>query len=485
MRKNALIVACTLLILSGCAGFRAEVWMPAELPLPSVTERLETPEFWIDRTDDPDMLLMSVSEIGAFNRRALDLGVYLNDVFSIPETKSAEEVRDMITPLCEWAENGGFIGHDNFPLTPDFFVDMKKTIALDELPEAVTVRWGMTVRETDVRVLPTKELAMEAADDYQFDYFQMSRLSWGTPVAVIRETVDESWSYIVSPYVSGWVESDNVGTARNREMVMEYLAADPFVMVTGPMVPVYGGGASHKNDAGVYLGGLRLGSRVPLVKGTDEAWRVTVPVRDEAGSLAFAAGFIEKDATVNVGYLPYTQRNVITTAFSMLDERYGWGGMWGYWDCSAFVRDVFGVFGFVLPRNSTSQAKVGTILGEFDADTPIAEKCAVLDTAPPGMSILRLPGHVMIYLGTYDGAYYVIHDIWAYRTRDALGRKYLVGIGRVAVSELTLGKGGARGSLIERITHVVLMTTPENGADDDSRRHPMNIFSQNIAWIPY
>ena len=485
MRKNTLIIAYALFILSGCAGFRSEVWMPAELPLPSVTERLETPEFWIDRTDDPDTLLMSVSEIEAFNRRALDLGVYLNDVFSLPETKSAEDIRDMITPLCEWAENGGFIGHDNFPLTPDFFVDMKTAMTLDELPETITISWGMALRETDVRVLPTKELALEEADDYQFDYFQMSRLSWGTPVAVIWETADGSWSYIVSPYVSGWVESDDVGIARDRDAVMEYLSADPFLVVTGPMVPVYGGGATHKNDAGAYLGGLRLGSRVPLVKRTDETWRVTVPVRDETGSLEFAAGFIEVDATVNVGYLPYTQRNVITTAFSMLDERYGWGGMWGYWDCSAFVRDVFGVFGFVLPRNSTSQAKVGTILGEFDADTQIAEKYAVLDTAPPGATVLRLPGHVMIYLGTYDGAHYVIHDIWAYRTRDALGRKYLVGIGRVAVSELTLGKGGARGSLIERITHVVLMTTPDKEAGDDSVRLPMDISPPKIAWIPY
>jgi len=485
MRKNALMIACAFVFLSGCAGLRSEVWMPAELPLPSVTERLETPEFWIDRIDDPDTPLMSVSEIEAFNRRALELGVYLNDVFSLSETKSTEDVRDMITPLNEWAENGGFIGHDNFPLTTDFFTEMKKLVALDELPETVTVTWGMTVRETDVRVLPTKEVALEEVDDYQFDYFQMSRLSWGTPVAVIWRTSDGSRSYIVSPYVSGWVKSCDIGIARSRDVVMDYLAADPFVVITGPMISVYGKGALHSNDAGAYLGGLRLGSRAPLVKETDEAWRVRVAIRDKTGDLVFTEGFIEKDAAVNVGYLPYTQRNVITTAFSMLDERYGWGGMWGYWDCSAFVRDVFSVFGFVLPRNSTSQAKVGALLGEFDADTRIEEKHTVLDAAPPGMSILRLPGHVMIYLGLYDGAYFVIHDIWAYRTRDALGRKYLVGIGRVAVSELTLGEGGKRGSLIERITHVVLMTLPEGGGDDDSGRLPMNMFSPKIAWLRY
>lgn len=444
--------------------------MPAELPLPSVTERLETPEFWIDRTGDLDVVLMSASEIEAFNRRALELEVYLNDVFSLSETKSGGEVLLMISPLSDWAESGGFIGHDNFPLTPEFFADMKEFMALDDMPGSVTVVWGMTVRETDVRVLPTEELALEEMNDYQFDYFQMSRLSWGTPVAVMWETSDGSWSYIVSPYVSGWVESCDIGIARDRDEVTSYGAADPFLVVVGPMAPVYGEGATfsrHKADRGTYLGGLRLGSRVPLVSETEGAWEVRVPVRGKGGSLAFATGFIEKDASIHTGYLPYTRRNVIAVSFSMQGERYGWGGMWGYWDCSAFVRDVFSAFGFVLPRNSTSQSKVGVVLGEFDADTPVSEKYAVLDTAPPGMSILRLPGHVMIYLGTYDDAYYVIHDIWAYRTKD-LGRKYLVGVGRVAVSELTLGKGGARGSLIERITHVILLTLPEDGTDPDS-----------------
>ena len=470
MKRNALAVACALLVLSGCAGLRSEVWMPAQLPLPSVTERLEAPEFWIDRIGDPDILLMSASEIEAFNRRALDLGVYLNDLAALSETKSTEDVREMIVPLCEWAEGGGFIGHDNFPLAPEFFAEMRTFMALDDLPGEVTAAWGLTVRETDVRVLPTSELALEEADDYQFDYFQMSRLSWGTPVAVVWRTTDGSWSYIVSPYVSGWVESCDIGVARDRDTVLDYGTADPFLVVTGPMTPVYGTGGPpslHLGDGTAYLGGLRLGSRAPLTGESEDAWEVRVPVRGEDGSLEFAAGLIKKDAPVHEGYLPYTQRNVIAIAFSMQGERYGWGGMWGYWDCSAFVRDVFGVFGFVLPRNSTSQAKVGTPLGEFDADTRISEKHAVLDTAPPGATVLRLPGHVMIYLGAYDGNYYVIHDLWAYRTKD-LGRKYLVGVGRVAVSNLTLGKGGARGSLIERITHVVLMTLPDGGADADA-----------------
>ena len=131
--------------------------------------------------------------------------------------------------------------------------------------------------------------------------------------------------------------------------------------------------------------------------------------------------------------------------------------MWGFWDCSSYVRDVFGAYGFVLPRNSTSQSKIGVMLGAFDKDTPVDDKYEVLKDAPPGITILRLPGHVMIYLGEVDGKHYVIHDTWGYRDRGPLGRPRLKNIGRVVISELSLGKGGKRGSLIERITHVVII----------------------------
>ena len=79
----------------------------------------------------------------------------------------------------------------------------------------------------------------------------------------------------------------------------------------------------------------------------------------------------------------------------------------------------------------------------------------MIDDASEAITLLRLPGHIMIYLGEYLGKYYVIHDSWAYRGRGSFRRSELIGIGRVVVSELNLGRGGKRGSLIERISDVV------------------------------
>ena len=233
-------------------------------------------------------------------------------------------------------------------------------------------------------------------------------------------------------------------------MVFDYLGKEPFIVICGPRADVY-----SNTDWKNYAGNLRIGARVPLLDEGEDFFEVEIPVRGFDGSLKFETGYVSASAPVFRGYPPYTPENVLVFAFSMIGRRYGWGGMWGYWDCSAFVRDVFSTFGFNLPRNSTSQSKVGVPIGKFDSDTPTDEKIKVIDNAPPAVTLLRLPGHVMIYLGEYEGRYYVIHDSWAYRGRDDLGRSRLIGIGRVVVSELNLGRGGRRGSLIERITDVV------------------------------
>jgi hypothetical protein len=316
----------------------------------------------------------------------------------------------------------------------------------------------MTVRETDVRVLPTVEIAMEAKDDYEFDYFQMSLLSLGTPLAVLHKSRDGRWSYVVTPYVSGWVRSQDIAVAKGRFEIARYLGAVDFLVVAGPWAQIY-------SDRGLtrYAGRLRLGSRLPVTKRAGGVFEVSVPTRRFDGSLAFMHGYVDAAAGVSRGYPPYSQENVFETAFSMLGRRYGWGGMYGFWDCSSYVRDVFGVFGFVLPRNSTSQSKVGVAVGVFDKETGVEEKYEVLKKAPPGITILRLPGHVMIYIGQVDGRHYAIHDTWGYRIRGPLGRSKLKSVGRVVISELSLGEGGKRGSLIERITHVVIIKRDDPG----------------------
>jgi cell wall-associated NlpC family hydrolase len=119
--------------------------------------------------------------------------------------------------------------------------------------------------------------------------------------------------------------------------------------------------------------------------------------------------------------------------------------------------DLFRTFGIQMPRNSKEQARVGKDLGLVNGIT-LKEKQKVLDKAIPMATTLRLPGHIMLYLGRDQGKHYVIHSIWGIQNHgksDHVSNK----IGKVVVSDLSLGRSGPHGSLLHRLTDIRLIGT--------------------------
>jgi hypothetical protein len=163
------------------------------------------------------------------------------------------------------------------------------------------------------------------------------------------------------------------------------------------------------------------------------------------------------EADVHSAFLPYTQKNLAYQAFKMLHQPYGWGEMFGARDCSRFIMDIFATFGILMPRNSKLQARIGIGLGQVDGMS-IKEKKKVLDRAIPLISILRLPGHIMLYLGKDKGKHYVIHNIWGVQRGGWFG-PVPEKIGKVVVSDLSLGRSGPLQSLLHRISDIQIIAS--------------------------
>ena len=143
-------------------------------------------------------------------------------------------------------------------------------------------------------------------------------------------------------------------------------------------------------------------------------------------------------------------------AFKLLNEPYGWGGMHGEQDCSRFLQEVFATVGINFPRNSSQQAQIGRPLAQFDTKMSEAERLKVLREAVGGITILPMPGHIMLFLGMVDERPYAIHATWGYREKIGREESSRV-INRVAVSDLSLGEGTLKGSLLRRLKSVVLI----------------------------
>lgn len=155
---------------------------------------------------------------------------------------------------------------------------------------------------------------------------------------------------------------------------------------------------------------------------------------------------------------PLTWRDFLSEAFRYVRSPYGWGDANGGRDCSRFVLDVLAAFGLELPRTSSHQAESGRYVVDVPADTSETERLALLDEAHErGVVLVHFPGHIMFYLGRDKaGTPRVLHSFHEYLAPCPGGGETLLEVGRVAVTDLTLGKGTSRKSFLERATHLTV-----------------------------
>lgn len=407
--------------------------------LPHVTPEMLEAAYWLARLNNPDVPLLDAAEIAAFNTRVPEV-IGIPDLFDLPETLTADEIRAVMPspPERQYYDVSGR------PFAPTVWDALQKNLALDAIPATAAPRFGLVTRRTPVRTYPTAITALEAPDDLPFDQFQETTVDVGWPVAVLHTSADGLWGLALTPHYWGWLRLDAVASG-TRQAVQAYVQAEPFAVATAPWAGVAMPDGEHVT--------AQMGTRLPLTGQN----RLQVPRRDESGQLIFAEGYIPADlAEWHHGYLPSTLRSILTQAFALLGEPYGWGGMRlarpGR-DCSRLVRDVWATIGILLPRNSSQQGKVGDLAATFaPGDSPAARVEILGEHVPPG-ALLLMPGHVMIMLGMVAGIPYVIHDLWRCRHPDGSTEM----VGAVTVSALPPEGSAARRTLLERLTHACII----------------------------
>lgn len=407
--------------------------------LPNVTPAMLDPEFWLSRLAAPDAVLLDDAAIATFNA-AVPALTGLPDPFCLPEVMDADAVRALIAPPPERP----YFDVTGAPISATVLAAIHANMALETLPGEVPVRFGLTVQRTHLRAFPTALLATAEPGDISFDEWQETSVDVGWPVAALHTSADGRWLLAVTPIYYGWLRADHVALAASRDAVRDFVTTEPFAVA----IASESGVALPDGDHVV----AEMGTRLPLAGRSDAVLRLRIPRRDEAGRLHLVEGYAPANEGLwHVGYLPCTQRSVLTLAFSMLGEAYAWGGMrlgMAGRDCSHFVMNVWGATGVRLPRNSGQQGKVGVTAIQFLPDDAPAVRAEKLCAAPAGAWLL-LPGHVMLHLGVVDGRPYAIHDLWRYRKPD--GDTLLAG--RVVVSDLPIEPSERRHTLLERLTH--------------------------------
>ncbi|MEK9656918.1 MAG: SH3 domain-containing protein [bacterium] len=289
-------------------------------------------------------------------------------------------------------------------------------------------RRAITIKNTALRKLPTKKPHYEDiynnANDHPIDLFQNSHLAANLPVLILHVTRNNDWAYVYAGYASGWVPIDDLAYVSD-DFVKKFKNFKTFVSVVNEKTAVY----SSRKHFEYYA---NIGMVFPTHKHSKNRYYVKIARSNKQRQAYLLEAYFEKQSAVKQPYL-LTPKRVKLLSERLLDQPYGWGGLYENRDCSSLVRDLFIPFGIYLPRNSKSQAKKGGVYIDFEQLSPKEKEMFVIKNAVPYVTLLWLPGHIMLYVGVENGRAMVLHNLWGVRSKDLLKRKI---VGKVLVSTL-------------------------------------------------
>jgi hypothetical protein len=417
-----------LLFLAGCGGetAREAAPCPETLAAPEVLPRVRPEELRLEHwlaLEPParlDAELMTVDEIAAHERALAERGrggrggeALLDPVDPV---RIAALVRDRLSAMEDDVRRGA-LHADGRRLS---MIEQRLFGPPAELPP-LEPEIRVALEHVAVRCSPFRGALRR--DDGRFDRNLCSTLRPQEPVQLLLEWPNGS-ILARTPYVLGWIDD-----RRPLSPPLEEQDARP--MLTAPQVV--------------------------------SAGTCPVPLDGESIVTATATGLERSpraDGAVEVRR-PLTRRAYLTEAFARLGHPYGWAGEAGGCDCSSLAQEVFASFGIHLPRSSAEQQYTGTRSIALEPDEPASSREHRIDAAHErGIVLLTFPGHVMLYLGRSDDRPMALHALAEYVEPCESGGETLRLVDRVVVSDLSLGAGSSRRSLLERVTRIVIFGPP-------------------------
>ncbi len=362
---------------------------------------LNLPEFWISQLKDPDKKILTSAQIKHLNIQTSKNKELIFPPQDFNATYSGDWVKEKLTKLQTFLSEKAFYLEDGTAISQDFRKTLQANHAINTVPDRITTQYALVVNYANHRVTPTHQTLLKKPQQHYFDRNQNAALDIGTALALLHQSADKQWYFALSPSSYGWIAAADIALT-TRDKMLSFVQSKNFVVTINPKNALW---VDHR-----YADFVRMGVRLPYLGKLGAYTQVKIPQQDSKGLLTLRNAMI-KNSDIHLGYLPYTPRTIITLAFKFLNAPYGWGGMFGEQDCSKFLQEIYATVGIELARNSGEQMKTGKALIDFQGNRE-KRTTALLDKGIPASTLLHLPGHVMLYLGSYEGVPYMIHTVW-------------------------------------------------------------------------
>lgn len=401
---------------------------------------VNTPSFWINNINDGKEVLLSEKDIENFNK-AINSKIPSLNCLPPEETTLSGEVILQYIQSYSIPHKTAFDSHGQL-INNNFYEEALLNRNLDNISNIIPMRYGITLCKSSLRAFPVENAvyySIEHSKLSNFDRFQETSCFSCEPLIILHESLDKKWYFVKNYNYMGWIKAKDVAICDDKHMLFDYINSKDFLMVTGKEITL---NILEDIDASVKIKcgmGTKLCELQPSE--TQEHYVVKIPTVQKDGKVIFKPAYIRKNDDVNIGYLSYTKENIISQAFKLLNTDYDWGDKFNGKDCSSFIMTVYRCFGFLLPRNASEQEKSFTDVNNsiiFNPEDTFEHRYNYMDKLKTGAALFKA-GHVMMYLGKYDGVHYMIHSFAEYgiKNNSMVEPKLALGIALSPVNLLT------------------------------------------------
>lgn len=303
---------------------------------------------------------------------------------------------------------------------------------MNEYPN--TKKRAITLRNMNIRTLPTNKASYRSSkipgEGYPFDHLQETLIAANTPVYIIHQSHDKSWSLIISHNSEGWVKTNHLG-----------LVDDKFITawksknyITSTTI----GNCIVNPENNKFLFQARFGTILPLVSEDKNTYKIHVATLNKKELFAnIKTVHIQKSVTSRWPLIP-THKNVTNTIQTLVGEPYGYGGLFGFRDCSSSVMDIFATFGIWIPRNARHQHLTGKYIS-FNGITSKQKTRLIHEKGIPLFTLINLHDHTLLYVGEKYNNIFVFQNVWGIHTGTPFKETGRSIIAKTVITPIDLG----------------------------------------------
>lgn len=326
---------------------------------------------------------------------------YIEEIYN-----QSSSLQTLETEIINWFNNAdkdkNQMGYGmNFrPYSEGWISFIKKNMNLKQLSslEYDSSNRAIAITNLEARALPTNDANFREftlpGQGYSFDNLQMSSLWAGTPVYIVSQTNDTSWSFIIAPSFIGWIMTN--GIARTNEDFIEKwqkAAKNNMAAIAKTKVSIV-----DQNNHFRFYG--YIGSVFPVVRYDENHTDIFIPISNNTHFAAIEQATIHND-DITMMPLTATPRHFSRIMKALIGRPYGLGGLSFYNDCSQELKSLYTPFGIWLPSHSSAQSHIAHVIDKSN-DTMEHRLNYLLEQGRPFMTMIYIGGHIFMYVGKYS-----------------------------------------------------------------------------------